>query len=135
MHIRILLYITHTLCSSGQFSRSVVFDSLQPHEPQHAKSSLSITNSWSPPKPMSIELVMLSNHLILLNTTQISLAIVQRSLNIYSFFSLFFFSAFRLNNFYYSISKFTGSFFHPLHSAIESKAHTLYFRHYYIFQF
>ena len=27
--------------------------------------SLSITNSWSPPKPMSIELVMPSNHLIL----------------------------------------------------------------------
>ena len=27
--------------------------------------SLSITNSWSPPKPMSIELVMLSNHLVL----------------------------------------------------------------------
>jgi len=26
---------------------------------------LSITNSWSPPKPMSIELVMPSNHLIL----------------------------------------------------------------------
>ena len=29
------------------------------------QASLSITNSWSPPKPMSIELVMLSNHLIL----------------------------------------------------------------------
>ena len=29
------------------------------------KASLSITNSWSPPKPMSIELVMPSNHLIL----------------------------------------------------------------------
>ena len=27
--------------------------------------SLSITNSWSPPKPMSIESVMTSNHLIL----------------------------------------------------------------------
>ena len=27
--------------------------------------SLSITNSWSPPKPMSVELVMPSNHLIL----------------------------------------------------------------------
>ena len=27
--------------------------------------SLSITNSWSPPKPMSIESVMLSNHLML----------------------------------------------------------------------
>ena len=30
-----------------------------------ASSSLSITISWSPPKPMSIVLVMLSNHLIL----------------------------------------------------------------------
>ena len=31
------------------------------------QASLSITNSWSPPKPMSIELVMPSNHLILLS--------------------------------------------------------------------
>ena len=37
-------------------------DSLQSHEHQ---ASLSITNCWSPPKPMSIELVMLSNHLTL----------------------------------------------------------------------
>ena len=29
------------------------------------QASLSITNSWRPPKPMSIELVMPSNHLIL----------------------------------------------------------------------
>ena len=29
------------------------------------QASLSITNSWSPPKPMSIELVMPSKHLIL----------------------------------------------------------------------
>ena len=29
------------------------------------QASLSITNSWSPPKPMSIELVMPSSHLIL----------------------------------------------------------------------
>ena len=29
------------------------------------QASLFITNSWSPPKPMSIELVMPSNHLIL----------------------------------------------------------------------
>ena len=35
-----------------QFNHSVVSDSLQPHEPQHAK-------------PMSVELVMPSNHLIL----------------------------------------------------------------------
>ena len=41
-----------------QFSRSVVSDSLRPHEPQH-------TNSRRPPKTMSIELVIPSNHLIL----------------------------------------------------------------------
>ena len=48
--------------SSVQFSRSVMSDSLRPCELQH---SLSITNSWSPPKPMSIESVMPSDHLIL----------------------------------------------------------------------
>ena len=48
--------------SSVQFSHSVVSDCLQPHERQ---ASLSITNSRSPPKPMSIVLVMPSNHLIL----------------------------------------------------------------------
>ena len=32
------------------------------------QASLSITNSWSPPKPMSIELMMPSNHLILCHT-------------------------------------------------------------------
>ena len=45
------------------FSRSVVFNSLRPHGLQWA--SLSITNSQSPPKPMSIESVMPSNHFIL----------------------------------------------------------------------
>ena len=42
-----------------------MFDSLRPHEPQHTQASLSITNSRSSPKPMSIESVMPSNHLIL----------------------------------------------------------------------
>ena len=50
--------------SSVQFSHTVVSNSLRPHEPQHARP-LSITNSWSLPKLMSIELVMPSNHLIL----------------------------------------------------------------------
>jgi len=45
-----------------QFSRSVVSNSLQPHGCQ---ASLSIANSWSLPKLMSIELVMPSNYLIL----------------------------------------------------------------------
>ena len=51
--------------SSVQFSGSVVSDSLRPHEPQYTRPPCPITNSWSPPKPMSIESVMPSNHLIL----------------------------------------------------------------------
>ena len=39
-------------------------DSATPWTAAH-QDSLSITNSWSPPKPMSIESVMPSNHLIL----------------------------------------------------------------------
>ena len=50
--------------SSVQFSRSVVSDSLWPWTTVR-QASLSITNSWSFPKPMSIESVMPSNHLIL----------------------------------------------------------------------
>ena len=52
--------------SSVLFSHSVVSDSLWPYKLQHARqASLSITNSRSLPKLMSIELVMPSNHLIL----------------------------------------------------------------------
>ena len=52
--------------SSVQFSRSVVSDSSQPHESQHARPPcLSITNSQSLPKLMSVESVMPSSHLIL----------------------------------------------------------------------
>ena len=50
--------------SSVQLSCSVVSDSVIPWTTAH-QASLSITNSWSPPKPMSIRLVMPSNHLIL----------------------------------------------------------------------
>ena len=56
------------LVSSVQFSHSVMSDSLQPHEPQHARPPCptgSWTNCRSPPKPMFIESVMPSNHLIL----------------------------------------------------------------------
>ena len=51
--------------ASVQVSRSVVSDSLRPHESQHAQTSLSITNSWSSPRLTSIESVMPSSHLIL----------------------------------------------------------------------
>ena len=51
------------LYNSVQFSHSVVSDSLQPHGLQHAY--LSITNSQSLHKLLSIELVMSSNYLIL----------------------------------------------------------------------
>ena len=50
--------------ASVQFSRSVMSDSLRPHESQH-QASLSITNSWSLLKLISIESVMPSSHLIL----------------------------------------------------------------------
>ena len=50
---------------SVQFSRSVVSDSyVTPWTTAH-QASLSITNCWSPPKPMSIESVMPSSHLML----------------------------------------------------------------------
>ena len=49
---------------SVQFSRSVVSDSATPWIAA-LQASLSITNSWSLLKLMSIELVMPSNHLIL----------------------------------------------------------------------
>ena len=45
-------------------SLSLMSDSLQPHEPQHARPPCP-SPTGSLPKPMSIELVMLSNHLIL----------------------------------------------------------------------
>ena len=57
------MFIIH---DSVQFSHAVVSDSLWPHEPQQARPPWnSITNSQSPPKPVSMESVMPSNHLIL----------------------------------------------------------------------
>ena len=53
-----------TQFSSVQFSHSVVSNSLQPHELQHARPP-SITNSQGSLKLMSIESVMPSSHLIL----------------------------------------------------------------------
>ena len=54
-----------TPISSVQFSHSVVSDSLQAPWTVARQASLSITNSRSLPKFVSIELVMPSNHLIL----------------------------------------------------------------------
>ena len=54
---------TYVVSCSVQFSYSVIFDTLRPHGAHQA--SLSITNSWSLLKLMSIESVMPSNHLIL----------------------------------------------------------------------
>ena len=48
-----------------QFSRSVVSDSLQPHESQDARPPCRITNSQSSLRLTSIESVMPSRHLIL----------------------------------------------------------------------
>ena len=50
---------------SFQFSRSVMSNSLQPPWITPCQGFLSITNSWSSLKLMSIELVMPSSHLIL----------------------------------------------------------------------
>ena len=50
---------------SVQFSLSVMSDSLQPHWTAKCQASLSITNSWSLLKLISIKSVMPSNHLIL----------------------------------------------------------------------
>ena len=55
------LFWTH-FSSSVQFSRVRLF--VTPWTAAH-QASLSITDSWSPPKPMSIVSVMPSNHLIL----------------------------------------------------------------------
>ena len=61
----IFTILEHKERSSVQFSLSVISDSLQLHEPAACQASLSITNSQSPPKPMSIELMMPSNNLFL----------------------------------------------------------------------
>ena len=55
----------HNSFSPAQFSRSVMSNSLWPHELQHNEASLSISSSWSSLKFTSIELVMPSRHLIL----------------------------------------------------------------------
>jgi len=70
--IRYLLGLVGLLCHSVQFSGSVVSDSLRPNGLQHTRPAttgtaahLSIINSWSLLKIMSIESVMPSSYLIL----------------------------------------------------------------------
>ena len=59
-----IIYLHYTSFSSVQFNHLVVSDSVTSWIAIR-QASLSITNSWSPPKPMSIDSVMTSNHLIL----------------------------------------------------------------------
>ena len=56
---------TTTTTRSDQISRSVMFDSLRPHESQHARPPLSITSSRSSLRLTSIESVIPSSHPIL----------------------------------------------------------------------
>ena len=58
----VTIFLNSIYMCSVQFSCSVVSNSLRPHEPQH--TILSVTSSQSPHKPMSIKLMMPSNHLI-----------------------------------------------------------------------
>ena len=64
MGVYYTLYIHVCMYQSVQFSRSVMSDSATPWTAA-LQTSLSITNSWSLIKLMSIESVMPSNHLIL----------------------------------------------------------------------
>ena len=59
------IFRVNMVCSSVQFSRSVVFNFLRLHGLQSRQASLSMTNTQSLPKLMSIELVMPFRHLIL----------------------------------------------------------------------
>ena len=56
--------VIHTV-KGFQFSCSVMSDSLRPHEPQHTRPPCLSPTPGVHPKPMSIESVMPSNHLIL----------------------------------------------------------------------
>ena len=62
MLVCFVVVLKYLSVSSVQFSRSVVSDSATPWTAAR-QASLSITNSRSPPKPMSIESVMPSSHL------------------------------------------------------------------------
>ena len=61
----LIFLLSNGLYHSVQFSHSVVSDSLRNHEPQHARPPCPSPTPGVPPKHMSIESVMPSNHLIL----------------------------------------------------------------------
>ena len=63
-YLRELTFQWHYQVFSSVQSLSHIWLFVTPWTTVH-QASLSITNSWSPPKPMSIESVMPSNHLIL----------------------------------------------------------------------
>ena len=62
-HGSVLMRVLFQVHHSVQFSHSVMSDSATPRTAA-CQASLSITNSWSIPKPVSIESVMPSNNLI-----------------------------------------------------------------------
>ena len=70
-----------TLCSVQSLSRVRLCD---PMNREACEASLSITNSQSPPKPMSMESVMPSNHLILCCPLLLLLPSVFLSIRVFS---------------------------------------------------
>ena len=75
LNITINLYNIGSIFSSVQFSHSVMSWLFATPWTAARQASLSITNSRSPPKPMSIESVMPSNHLILCHPLLLLLSI------------------------------------------------------------
>ena len=69
--------------TSVQFGHSVVSDSETPWTAA-LQASLSITNTWSPPKPMSIESVMPSNHHFILCHPLLFLPSIFSSVRVFS---------------------------------------------------
>ena len=61
-HLETFVYVNHV---SVQFSRSVVSDSLRPHEMQHTRPSCPSPTPGVHPNPCPLSQVMPSNHLIL----------------------------------------------------------------------
>ena len=93
-----------------QFSRSVVSNSLRPHEQQHARPPCPSLNSGSSPKLMSIESVMPSSHLMLYHPLLL-LSSIFPSIRVFSNESALHMRWPKYWSFSFSISSFTYSFF------------------------